>query len=426
MEHINKKHIYYQSLAIAFVFILTNLLSYLYQGQTSFTAEKNFDMDYYYEIAEQISHGEMPVSGAPYVFRLGTPYLAAITSSGDLKTSFEYVNFAANILLVILLTVLFTLYIDSWKLRALFVSLYIVTWHAQVRLFYFYPIHTDYWALVFIFALLVFIYYIGEKGKMSLIIPMALLTFIGAFFREIVLVPAAALMFINNPVKFKTKPKFRYVSFNRPSITTAIPFMAGIIGLVIVHFIATSNNDYSSMYNIFKWGYRKPMFVYFLAWCIAFGPVIFLLVYNWRSSLKYLSEKQYFLFYFIAFILLSWVGGTDTLRFVYWTMPVVYILIARTIMQKSSILESKPLVTLLIVTQAIAMRLFWILPDFTLDFPKKYPFLTIMSNEFRTIDLWTFHGDKFVNAVACVEYIILGGIILFWMYKREKGRGESV
>ncbi len=420
-----QKHIFYQCIVIAIVFILTNILSYLYQDNTSFTSGKGFDMEYYYEVAEQISDGEMPISKAPFVYRLGTPFLAAIASSGNLTASFKYINFAANIIIIILLAVLFSLYISNWKLRALFVSLYIVSWHAQVRLFYFYPIHTDYWALVFIFSLLIFIYYIGEKGKASLILPMALVTFIGVFFREIVLVPAAALIFINNPFKFETKPKFRLESFSGPKLTTAIPFVAGVIGLIIVHLIATPNNDYSAVYQIFKWGYRKAMFVYFLAWCIAYGPVLFLLIYNWKSALRYLTEKQYFLFYLVAFIFLSWVGGTDTLRFVYWAMPVVYILLALAIREKHSILSSYPLIALLIVTQAIAMRLFWILPDFMHEFPRQYPLLTIMSNNFRTLDLWTFHGDKFVNAVACVEYIILGSIILLWMYRREKQLGRG-
>lgn len=408
-------------LLVGLVFVATHLMMGNSQHQISYYEGKGYDGQFYFDVAEDFSRGEAPRTSAPWVYRIGTPYLASIVNAEDLFDGFFTVNMIANIITVLLLFYYLSIFIKNKIITSVLVSIFIMTWHTPVRLIYFYPVHVDHWAFVFMLIGLILVEKAKENRNLLWVILLTLSTAIGVFFREITILPAFIYLFATNPFKFQTSEgKYKLRKIKIPQIQYAIPFLFGLISLFIVHQIAEQSNSYSSLYTAFKWAFRKPLMGYILAWCIAFGPMIFIAVYERKNAAGFIRDKQHFAAFFISIFILSWIGGTDTFRFCYWSMPLVYILIANAIAIKPKIYKSVSVLMILIPLQLIAMRVFWILPDYPNAFPHKYPFLTVMSNEFPTWDLWTMHGDKFVNVVAFGEYFILGVILLLRFYLRDR------
>ena len=60
------------------------LVSYYTQPRISNNEGKGTDGVHYYSIAEQLSNFQIPRDRGPFVFRLGTPFLASIVDSEDL------------------------------------------------------------------------------------------------------------------------------------------------------------------------------------------------------------------------------------------------------------------------------------------------------------------------------------------------------
>ncbi len=402
------------------IFAVTNLLSYSFQERIQLNNGQGFDGRYYYEVAEQSADNSMLESHAPFVYRFGTPMTVALLSPGDLDAGFFWFNLAGNTFIVILLCIFLSLFINSMWMRVLLVSLYITMWHAPSRLLHYYPVHVDHWAIVFLLLGLILVHLVHKYKQDSQIYLLAVLVFVGVFFREIVFAIAIILLFVDNPVKFETKPKFSFTGIKIPNFKFFIPLIAGITGLLIIQAISTQTNDYSFFYNAAKWAFRKPLPVYMAAWCVAYGPVLFIMLYNWRVSLKFLGERQHLLMYFLMIMVLAQIGGTDTLRFAFWGMPVVYLLIGMAIEAEWPLYKSVSLIAFFVLLQVLAQRLFWVIPQFPSDYGQVFPFITYWSNEFHTWDLWPTHGDKFVNAVLFAQYILVGAIIIIWLNARER------
>jgi hypothetical protein len=138
------------------VFVTVNLASAVFQQPLTYNHGIGWDGTGYYATAEQFAQGYIPKDEAPFVYRIGTPLLAALVAKNDLLWGFEIVNFIANIFAVILLVVWLRLYISNWKIRTLLIILFITQWHAPIRYNYFLPASVEPWLLVLVPCLISF------------------------------------------------------------------------------------------------------------------------------------------------------------------------------------------------------------------------------------------------------------------------------
>ena len=91
---------------------------------------------------------------------------------------------------------------------------------------------------------------------------------------------------------------------------------------------------------------------------------------------------------------LSWIGGSDTEKFMFWAMPVIYLLIGLGIQSNPQVFQSRLLVLLLAASTICSMRWFWVVPDYPNSFATPYPILSILSNHFQYLDLWSFFAER--------------------------------
>lgn len=122
---------------------------------------------------------------------------------------------------------------------------------------------------------------------------------------------------------------------------------------------------------------------------------------------------------------MAYIGGGDTERIFYWSMPVTYLLIGRAIEDNWDLLRSKTFLLVLVAGQLVSQRVFWTLPDYPSEYHTPFPILTLIGNQFQVLDLFSFHGNRAIEVVSLAEYVFLVVGLLCWMAYRAKNREET-
>lgn len=401
--------------ALVSLLILAYLMvGFTFQKQISHNEGKGFDGVYYYQLATDFVNGDSPTAKSPFVYRIGTPYVVSVFFPNDLMTGFKSVNLVFAVFSIFLLLGFLRLYIDDERIIMLLVALYIIYWQSPLRLSIYYPVHTDPASIAFMLASLIAVTnVIRDKARKPNLILLTFLTGIGVFFREICLVPAMALAF-SSFVSFKEQ-KFALNFPQKKQLIYFIPIIVGLLGYIATILFANKSDDSTLFGATLGWLYEKSIVMYLHALMMAFGPILILAIYNIRNGIKFLKSEPHLLFFLVAMLILGWVGGSDTERLLYWSMPVVYILIGKFFVEKCSLLNWQ-IIALIAITQFISTRAFLFIPDYPNDFSSVIPFLTPFTNEFPLFDLWSWHGNRKMNIISFLQYATLFSA-LFWMLK---------
>jgi len=414
----------FEVLIILAVLLATNIASQVYQLHITYNNGQSFDGVYYDTVAYQLSVGMQPSSDAPFVYRLGTPFLVSLFYKDHLLFGFKVINIIANVLGVILLMVWLRLYLNDWRIRTLLVVLFITQWHGPVRFTYYDPTYTDPWLFVFLLIGLIGMQKIKDRPGLIAVGLLGLVSFIGVIFREVVLIIPIALAFISNPLPlWQDKPIAEPLAQVKRIIKKVyypflFPFVLGIAALLLVKSIASQSNDYSFTKAALDWAYDKPALTYLHAYFITYGPLLLLAVYSWRRVYDFLCQNQFMLVFLLGFMLLGWIGGSDTERFLYWAMPVVYLLIGIAIQENKSLLNNPWLILVLAAATVCSQRLFWTVPDYPNAFVTPLPILSILSNKFQYLDLWSWFAQRSIQVISLAEYLALSAILLVWLRLR--------
>ncbi len=370
----------------------------------------------YYRMAEELGHGETLQAPAPFVYRIGTPLMASLAFKDDLLLSFKVVNIAAGACATILLVLWLRLHLDSWEVRALLVLLFLTQWHAPVRHVYFYPALTDPWHYVAILAGLIAMEKVKVAPSAAAIGAATVIALLGVINREVAIVVALALPFVHNPIALHVR-----TSLGRLHPSLFIPLVAGVLGIAVTHWTTVPTNDYSFTRTAVGWAHDKPLLAYVHAWLIAFGPVLVLPVYHWRASGAFLRNHQDQLVCLVALSVAGWIGGFNTERFLYWSMPIVYVLVGRALERHAGLLLSSPFLLAVLATgQAVSQRVFWTTPDYPTQYARWLPILTPPSSAAPYQDLAALGGSRLVATISLAQYLLLGAVLLVWLKRRNR------
>jgi hypothetical protein len=406
-------------LEILFAFLLfagTSLTSAFVQHQTTAHQGLGWDGRFYYSVAAQIAQGKTPHEASPFIYRVGTPTLAALLSPHNVMRGFLIANIIAAGVLAVLMIIWLRLFIESWMVRLLLLALYLIEWHAPARFVYFYPDTADPWAMVFCLSGLICIQKIRTKFSAGLLALLCLICFVGLSFREFVGLVGVAAVFTPNVLSFKEGFRLR-----KPSLLMLLPLVCVFLGIAVAHSLVVSSGGwlgYSFLRTAGHYWYYQPLVMYLHGWLIAYGPIFFLLIYGWPEVRRFLWEHQYQLVYLAGVTGLSWIGGDDVERYVFWAMPVVYVLCGKVIEEKSAVLRSAFLITFLACTQAISERMFWRIPDEWGGDSPSWVLLTPIKHV-SYLNLYTHFGPGASLGLSFLEYSFVGMILVAWLYYRQ-------
>jgi hypothetical protein len=113
----------------------------------------------------------------------------------------------------------------------------------------------------------------------------------------------------------------------------------------------------------------------------------------------------------------------DTERYLFWAMPVVYVLIGRALEQVLPVL-ARPLLALLIVGQVLAERVFWAIPQPGANDPSNVfthstsaiLLFTPLGANVEYFDIFPSWMSQAYRLVLLGEYVALAAVIIGWLY----------
>lgn len=398
------------------LFSVVSIASVAYQPATTINSGRGWDGVSYYRVAQQFAERKPLHGQGPFVYRIGTPALAAILSPQDLIRGFYLANLLAAALLTALMLVWLRTQVADWRVRTLLLALFLTSWIGPVRFIHFCPVITDPWALVFCLAGLICIEALrSTPGRMWPLLLLSLIAFVGPLFRETAALVGLAAIFASNPVQYDNRFRLRF------RLRRAIPFLCTLAGVLLTHAIARRTGGYSFVNQVGHWIYHQSLMMYAHAWLITFGPLLFLLLFAWRETGHFFRENQGQLVYLAGVIGLGWIGGADTERFATWAAPVLLAALGHVIEKKTPVLKSAALIAVLAVTQVLAQRLFWTIPEEVGTSHRGLVLLTPLGGGVSYLNLFSHYGSDFSLVISFAQYCALGVLLLVWLGRREHG-----
>ena len=401
--------------------VLLVVLFASFAGQQTIAREsgRGWDGVHYYAVAEQLRRGATPEADAPFVQRLGTPLLVSLLPVEDLLRGFEIVNAVGGVLAVALLLVWLRSYIADWRIRSLLAVLFIIGWNGPIRFTPFYPAYVDPWGLAMLLAGLCGLEVLRRRDSWPAIGAFSLFTAIAVVFRGSSLMLAVALLWLGNPLGGGLGPSLRRML--RTPLRRYVPLATGIFALVLVQEWVIPTGDFSTGRHIKFWAMRKPFLGFVHGAFIAFGPILVLALYNWRSGVAFLREQPHLLFV-AAFVLAGgWAAGNDTERILYWGMPLLCLLVGRALVECRSLLTPAALGVLL-AAQLLSQRVFWTIPGLETGDGAIYTLFTQFGDvgyfQLRSFD--GFRQPRPENVRSLAQYALFSLGALAWLGHRAR------
>jgi hypothetical protein len=204
----------------------------------------------------------------------------------------------------------------------------------------------------------------------------------------------------------------------------ALPLVASAAVFGVLRLAIVSTSSYGFARAAVGWILRKWPNTYAQGWLIAYGPILVLPIFYWRACWRFLRTHQAEAVFLAALVAISWIGGGDTERFVTWGAPVIYLLIGIGLQELARERVPAPFVVLLVVTQAVSERLFWILPAAALEWEQvsELVLLTPIGNNVSVYNVTAWDAEPSVRMTSQIEYALVTAALLgllFWMRRRQ-------
>jgi hypothetical protein len=413
-----------ETLILLATFLLINLVWAHYQKPISYNAGKGWEGVGYYQVAEQLLEGKQVAAEGPYVYRVGTPLLVSLLNIKDIFLGFQIVNTIANVLTLCLLWFWLRLHLKDSRVRVGLCLLFLLQWDTPVHWLYFFPAHTDPWLWTFLLAGLICLHYLAQATNTSRwLLALGCLSAVGVVFREVALIIPLVLLFLHNPLRWSERRWKLHV----PPAMFFLPLLCALLALVLVRVSVVQTDDYSFARTAVQWVRTKSLLSYLHGWMLAYGPVVFLPIIFFKQTLAFLRQSQWMTVYLLFFALMGYVGGSDTERLLYWSMPIVFILIGKVFEENAPLMRSKPLLLMLIAVELLAVRAFLPTPDYTQGREShSIPLFTPLGSDAYFMDLFSFHGTPSVEWISLLQYLAFAGMFGTWIALRRRRLLQTV
>ena len=245
-------------------------------------------------------------------------------------------------------------------------------------------------------------------------------SFVGVLFRETALMIPVIFCVAGIPFcgAFFRSPRDVIKRF-RWAIT--LPLICGSAALLLTHALADQVNTYSFIREAISYLYQKSIVSYAHGWFVVFGPMLVILLYGWRDARALLARESHLLVLLLIVSVLAWVGGTDTERMLFWSAPVVLLLIGKVIEGNRILFSNKLFWGVLIGLQVWVARWMWVIPAPEEADTHAWPWLTVIGNNANYYDLWSYLTYPPVGFASFSQYlVVVGGLFAWLVYLRSK------
>jgi hypothetical protein len=231
-----------------------------------------------------------------------------------------------------------------------------------------------------------------------------------------VLTLALATLFLLKPI---THEGGRY-RFQQRYLLLTLPLLFGLLASLFVRLLTTQTDNYSFTDTAIQQWTTFPFLRYATGWLTAYGPILVVILFGIKGSIRFLLRHAHLLVYLLLIASLSYIGGTNIEKFALWAMPVILVLIGRTLQENLVIMKSTFLIAYIVVAQCLSQRIFWVLPDPQLATDTPFPILSLQGNSVPYFQLWSYFSSREIVVTQFIEYTVVAGFLLLWMSYRSK------
>jgi len=317
--------------------------------------------------------------------------------------------------------------IDRPWVRLSAVALFAAAWHAPLRYVHFNGGYVDPpFLLCVILALAIFQ---AMRAPAAWQVPaLTALTIAGTFVREtMILLPVGGLV-LGNPLSLSPPRAFRAARWSM-----LVPIGAAAAVIAYSHAIVEADTTRSFVAAAMQW-IRKPPTSYALAWFTAYGPILALLIFDWRQVVRDLGARQHLLAFLGLCAVLAYFGGSDTERFLFWAMPIVYLLIGRAFERHLTMFKGVAIGAGLIAAQAVSARVFWTIPDPRNETDPLVAGSGLLDQLYGIADrvfvidhfhfnLWSSFGSQPFRLARLTWYLVVTAILVVALKRRSRNAG---
>ncbi len=380
----------------------------------------------YGRMAAQFAAGVAPKAEAPFVYRIGTPWLVARLSPDNPLAGFRLLNLGASLIAPLLLFAWFKSFRLEPFMRLLMLASFLLAWHTPLRFSFFYPVWVDplLW-LWWLGGLLMLLKTPRRTGPIWLV-AWTLFAASGAAIREVILLLPLLLALRGHSAgdllaHWRKPLKLAGSLLEKMRLLDLLPFAAGIAVLLMIQAWATATNSYSFASTAIIWLYQKSIPHMLHGLQLAFSPLIFaglLLAYRRGSWQGFAGDTGTPLIFALSLFVLGWTGGSDTERILYWAAPLLMVIAGTGLKGLLDTRQGWLWLALLILLEAAGQR--WILPtpDYSAEATSGWPLLSFWADG-QYLDLYSFHGERRLEALSLAQYTLVNGIIA-WLILRVR------
>jgi len=398
------------------------LLAFYYQTQDPilFNNGEGFDGVKYVDIVEQLRADEAIAGPAPFVYRLATPYLTSILPYSILQSYFILNSFFA------LISGLLLFY---WLKKTLrnpivafgFVIYLFLHWQASLRFTVFYPADCDPLAIIFVMLGLILLQKLNENFSWKKIMLLSALTFIGVFQREFILSIAFGVPFLGTCFTLENGQIIVKKDLFIRNLKAFLPvFIVGLLGIWITHLLVTTlENGYGFLHAVYRWMHQKSVFMLLAGFFYTLGIlVIFPLLFP-KSALSVFKKHTYLVPILAIALVLAWISGGDTERFILWYCPIYFLIIGRVLVDHNHFFLRKRIWIPSILSLVLTLRIFWQIPQYYIDYEGiSYPFFAVFGKD-NFSDILATHAAKWVTTANLILYLLLSLYFVYWRFEHR-------
>lgn len=298
----------------------------------------------YGKVADAFLADERPVGDAPFVYRIGVPWLASIVSRSvhtPIDESFRLINIIALYILALLMYRL-ALRFCAPVFASFVCALYMLPFYGNARLVYFYPVLVDTpWMVLLVLSLIIM-----TRDALSVwsVVALSIISFCATLMRETgVLIPFTFLLSLYPVRRLFSVEVFvgrlpepimseRGVSTPRLLIYGLIPLSAALLGIVLSRQAVMAIGTYSFLSAALESARANNLWHLTISVFLAFGgPMLALLVIKPEVASDQLRATPQCLVLLALIVIVSYFGGVNTVRFLSWASPVVLLLVCRSL-----------------------------------------------------------------------------------------------
>lgn len=432
--------------SVTAILLLTLLLSSTFQGLINLHEGIGWDGVFYWNMAAQNFHDKPYQAQAPFVYRQFIPWLAAglADTQDEIFPVLRVMSHTANILGVYLILLLLRYFINDWRLRVFLVSLYVIHYWAPIRKTFWLPVETDYVSLLTLIALLLLAQHIrvNLRHKTPVLIGACLLAYISVWVRSSSL-PYTLLLLLaisftsGSTMHEKIWEKIRQI---RQYWFLLLPCAGGALAYIYVRqniiidgyygggTVAPGNPYGYILYNFHKI-YKLSMMSFIQGWYTAWGPMLVLLIWQYKLVARFLSDNWHILMFILLPVLYALFANIS--RFGIFAFPAYLIILGIVIQDKAEFFKQrKALFIILALAQMISSRVFWSWPVELADYAESVPastevvmpiLFTPFTSEFNFYDTEPITNRGFYGAAVAGQHLLFSLFILIFLtgiYKR--------